>query len=182
MTIIAKPKICVFAGASMPSDPAIIDAAYDLGTQIGAQGFDLIYGGGRTGVMGAVSSAAQDAGAGIIAITLRQYAHKEQLPTAQVTVVETELERFHLFRAQSPVAKFVLPGGPGSLREALQGLETAVYEQGAPVVLVNVGDYLAGIKMYYEQALGIGLIAEPFRDCLRTWQPFSPIGAVLPTR
>ncbi len=174
-----KPKICVFAGATMPTDPAIVDAARQLGALIGQGGYDLMYGGGMTGVMGAVSQAAQQAGAGIVAITLRQYAHKPQLPGAQVTVVETELERYHLFRREEPCAKFVLPGGPGSLREALQGLETAVYEDGPPVILVQVGGYLDGIKLYYERALTAGLIATPRKDCLRVWMPGDALGTVL---
>jgi len=174
-----RPKICVFAGAATPSDPAIIAAARQLGAQVGEGGYDLIYGGGTEGVMGAVASAAQAAGARITAITLRQYAHKPQLAEADITVVETELERFYLFTQQSPVAKFVLPGGPGSLREALQGLETAVYEDGPPVILVKVGEYLKGIKMYFDQALGSGLIAPAYKDRLRVWPVGSPLELVI---
>lgn len=178
----ARPKVCVFAGSSTPSDPAILEAARKLGTQLGEAGYDLVYGGGMDGVMGAVAAAAQKAGAAIMAITLEKYAHEPQFTGIQVSSVKTEAERFNSFLQQSPVALFVLPGGPGSLREAIQGLENAVYENGPPVILVKVGQYLNGIKHYFNQAVLGGMVKPAHQDCLRTWLVGSPVENILKAR
>jgi hypothetical protein len=159
-----------------------LEAARKLGTQLGEAGYDLVYGGGMDGVMGAVAAAAQKAGAAIMAITLEKYAHEPQFTGIQVSSVKTEAERFNSFLQQSPVALFVLPGGPGSLREAIQGLENAVYENGPPVILVKVGQYLNGIKHYFNQAVLGGMVKPAHQDCLRTWLVGSPVENILKAR
>ena len=164
----------------MPSDASIIQAAETLGQEIGDCGFDLIYGGGTIGVMGAVAMAAHSAGACVEAVTLEKYRHEEQIADASLSAVETEAERFAKFTERENLsAFFVLPGGPGALREALQALEKAVYDNGPPVVLVEVSDYLYGIRHYFECALVAGLIKSTKADCLRTWRPGQTIRSVL---
>lgn len=167
-----RPKITVFAGSGTPQDSQILLAAETLGQRLGEAGYDLIYGGGTMGVMGAVAAAAQKAGAQVTAVTLQKYAQEPQLDKAEVFVVEDESARFKLLTTHgNPVAFFVLPGGPGSLREALQGLEMAVYENGPPVILVQVDDYLDGISHYFNRAVESGLIKKGKEHCLKLWSP-----------
>lgn len=175
-----RPVVCVFAGSSTPLDSAIIDAAQKLGTQLGEAGYDLVYGGGTNGVMGAVAQAAQKAGANIIAITLEKYASEPQVNSATIKTVMTEAERFGAFLSCAPVACFVLPGGPGSLREAVQALEETVYASGAPVVLVQVGQYLDGIKQYFDLAVAAGMIKASKKDGLKLWSTDNSLEEVLP--
>jgi len=155
----SRPAVALFAGSSTPKDPAVMAAAEALGTALGRQGFDLIYGAGTQGVMGTVAKAAAAAGSHVTAVVLEKYAHEEQIAGATLISAKTEQERFALFSSHvSPVAYLVMPGGPGSLREALQGLEKAVYENGAPVVLVEAGPYLDGIRQYFNHAVAAGMI------------------------
>jgi hypothetical protein len=174
-----RPKVCVFAGSSTPSDPAVLDAARKLGAQLGEAGYDLVYGGGIRGVMGAVAEAAQKAGANVTAITIEKYAAEPQLTGAKISSVLTEAERFSAFLLESPIALFVLPGGPGSLREAMQGLENAVYENGPPVIFVKTGQYLKGIKQYFNQAVLGGMVKTAHKECLKVWLAGSPLGNIL---
>ena len=174
-----RQQICIFAGSGTPSDPAIMAAAQKLGTQLGEGGYDLVYGGGTGGVMGAVAQAACAAGADVTAVTLEKYSHETQIDGAKVHTVVTEAERFKYFSASAPAAYFVLPGGPGSLREALQGLEEAVYGTGAPVILVKVGAYLDGIKQYFDLAVAAGMIKADKKDCLKIWSVDKGLDTVL---
>jgi predicted Rossmann-fold nucleotide-binding protein len=57
-----RPVIALFAGSSPPKDPAILAAAEALGTALGKQGFDLIYGAGTQGVMDAVAKGRRHSG------------------------------------------------------------------------------------------------------------------------
>lgn len=177
-----RPMISIFAGSSTPKDPAIMEAAALLGKKLGEAGFDLVYGAGTGGVMGAVAKAAQAAGAHVTAVVLHQYREEEQLPGATIVNVMTEQERFQILSThRSPVAYFALPGGPGSLRETLQQLEKGVYEGNrAPVVLVQVGQYLDGIKQYFDAAIAAGLIKPDKKDRLKLWPATGDLAEVVP--
>lgn len=177
---VKRPMICAFAGSATPTDSRIIASARDLGAALGAEGFDLVYGGGKNGVMGAVACAALAAGARVSIIVPKMYEDWEHPPGVPVTVVETEADRFTAMAVQSnPVALFALPGGPGALREVMQGLERAIYEDGPPVVLAKTGDYLDGIRHYFDHAVSAGLIKASKAHCLKDWQPGQPIRSVL---
>ncbi len=172
--------ICIFAGASTPSDPLIIENAIALGRMIAAEGYDLIYGGGMNGVMGACATAASEGGSRIHAVTLEKYSHEPQIEGANVQVVKNEAERFELLAISSRAdALFALPGGPGTLREVMQALESAVYDNGAPVILVKTPPYLDGIKNYFDSAVSAKLIKPEKALSLREWSPEQTIKSIL---
>ncbi len=160
--------VTLFAASKLPRGATIAAAAEELGQKLAIAGFDINYGGGTGGLMGKAAGAAADAGGRINAFVLERYADEEQIPGANIVRINTEQERFSLMSTyQKPVAMIVLPGGPGALREALQALEAAVYDQGPPVILIKVGSFLNGIKDFFEQAVGEGLVREEHKDKLK---------------
>lgn len=173
--------ICVFAGASSPQDNTIIDNARALGNSIGREGYDLVYGGGLNGVMGACAIAASAAGANVHVVNIDRYADEAQLLNASVKTVADELERFkQMALLASDGAMFVLPGGPGTIREAIMGLENIVYDDAtAPLVLVKTPPYLDGIKAYFDSAVAGGLIKDSKRNALREWSSGQTIQSVI---
>ena len=177
-----KPVVAIFAGSSTPEDPAILAAAVMVGKKLGEAGFDIVYGAGTGGVMGAVARAAQDAGAHVTAVVVHQYRDEEQLPGATLINVMTEQERFGILSTyRSPVAYFALPGGPGSIRETLQQLEKSVYEGvTAPVILVQVDDYMDGIKQYFDAALRGGMVKRDKKERLKLWPATGRLADVIP--
>ena len=54
-------RLCVFAGSSAGRQPEYRDAAEDLGRVLASRQIDLVYGGARVGLMGAMA----DAGTGL---------------------------------------------------------------------------------------------------------------------
>ena len=50
-------SLCVYCGSRDGLDPAHLAAAREVGRQIGQRGWRLVYGGGSTGLMGAVADA-----------------------------------------------------------------------------------------------------------------------------
>ena len=73
----SHPSICVFCGSRLGVDPRLEAAAILLGDTLGKQGIDLIYGGGRGGLMGAVADAALNAGGKVIGVIPEPLASKE---------------------------------------------------------------------------------------------------------
>ena len=50
-------SLCVYCGSRNGNDPAHVAAAHEVGRQIGLRGWQLVYGGGSTGLMGVVAEA-----------------------------------------------------------------------------------------------------------------------------
>ena len=63
-----KKNICVFCGASSGSSPDFITLAEKIGKMIGENNFNLIYGAGSTGLMGACAKSALQSGAKVFGI------------------------------------------------------------------------------------------------------------------
>ena len=55
-------NITVYLGASVGNDPAFLPAVQELGDWIGANGHALVYGGSKSGLMGALADSVLEAG------------------------------------------------------------------------------------------------------------------------
>ena len=66
------PKLlCVYCSSSDRLDPKYAAAAAELGRAMVARGWGLVYGGGKTGLMGAVARAVRRDGPTLIEVTIR---------------------------------------------------------------------------------------------------------------
>lgn len=174
-----RPLICVFAGSQMPSDPvereAAVAAAQALGEAIGREGYDILYGGGPNGLMGVVARAANKTGAHVNVITLERFSSDVEIEGADRVVAKNEFERFPWFLERKPLAFFVLPGGTGTMREALQALETIVYDGAPPVVFVRVGDFMKGIRDAFKNSVKTGFVDRKYKNSMQIWWPGRPL-------
>lgn len=111
-------SICVYCGSRPGHDAAYADLARQVGRWIGRNGGQLVYGGGKNGLMGQVADAALQAGArviGVIPQTLveREHAHPG---CTELHIVQTMHQRKHLM-AERASAFLALPGGIGTFEE-----------------------------------------------------------------
>ncbi|MBK7261839.1 MAG: TIGR00730 family Rossman fold protein [Rubrivivax sp.] len=135
--------LCVFCGSRSGTDPAHASAARDIGRGLAARGWQLVYGGGRVGLMGVVADAAKQGGArvtGVIPESLmrREVGHQgldELLVVPSMHVRKQQMAE----RADAFVA---LPGGLGTLEELF---EVWTWRQlgyhDRPIALLNTGGY-----------------------------------------
>ena len=88
-------SVCVYCGSKPGTDPAFTQAAIQVGTWIGQHGGQLVYGGGRNGLMGIVADATMAAGGRVIGVIPRALVEKEWAHTGctELHVVETMHER-----------------------------------------------------------------------------------------
>jgi uncharacterized protein (TIGR00730 family) len=75
-------SICVFCGSSLGNDVVYEQITQATGQIIAEQGLTLVYGGGRSGLMGVVANSALEAGGKVIgvipeALVDRELAHAE---------------------------------------------------------------------------------------------------------
>src|SRR5690349_23015992 len=113
--------ICVFCGSSAGDDPAFTAAAEALGRAVAASGRALIYGGSKSGLMGAVASAALAAGGRVTGVIPRGLVNKE-LAHQSLTELRVVAGMHDRKAAMADLAEaFVaLPGGLGTLEELFE--------------------------------------------------------------
>lgn len=115
--------VCVFCGSSDKGDTAHRDGARRLGEILAQAGIELVFGGGRVGLMGACADGALSAGgrvAGVIPQGLvdRELAHDG---VRDMTVTDGMHARKAAMFARSD-AFIILPGGYGTLDELFETL------------------------------------------------------------
>jgi uncharacterized protein (TIGR00730 family) len=155
-------RLCVFCGASMPAESAYREAAKLLGAAIGQAGIELVYGGGRVGMMGLVADAAIAAGAkviGVIPVGLhnREVAHAGL--SDLVVVPDMQERKREMFALSDAVA--VLPGGLGTLDEAFEAItlrQLGFFQK--PIVLVDIEAYWRPLQALVAQVIASGF-AQP---------------------
>lgn len=136
-------SLCVFCGSSFGHDEKWSAAARRLGVGLAKAGITLVYGGSRSGLMGAVAEAALDAGGRVEGVIPRFFLPNED-PFAEVselTVVEDMHTRKKLMFDKSD-AFCVLPGGLGTLDETFEILtwkQIALHDK--PVLMLNMDGY-----------------------------------------
>jgi uncharacterized protein (TIGR00730 family) len=136
-------SLCVYCGSRSGEDPAYAEAARAVGEQIGRIGAQLVYGGGRAGLMGIVADAALAAGARVVGVIPQALMSRElgHAGLNELHVVDTMHERKRLMAERSD-AFVALPGGIGTLEELF---EVWTWRQlgyhDKPLGLLNVGGY-----------------------------------------
>ena len=116
------PKLlCVYCSSSDRLDPKYAAAATELGREMVARGWGLVYGGGKTGLMGAVARAVKSRGGMVVGVIpefmkARELAYTE---ADEIVTVVTMRERKLLMETRAD-AFVTLPGGFGTLEEIME--------------------------------------------------------------
>ena len=117
-------SICVFCGSADGLDQTYYDAAFLMGELIAKKGIILVYGGGRTGLMGSVATGALAAGGEVIGIAPKGLESPQLIFTSGLTRLEI-VENIQLRKARMielADAFIGLPGGFGTLDEMFEVL------------------------------------------------------------
>lgn len=136
-------SVCLFCGSSNRVAPVFHDAARDLGRRIGEAEMELVYGGGKVGLMGIAANAALEAGAAVTGIIPRFLMELEVGHGAitELVVTESMHDRKRLMYERAD-AFVTLPGGLGTLDETVEVLTwSQLGLSDKPVLLVNVDGY-----------------------------------------
>ncbi len=136
-------RICVYCGSSDAVPETYLAAARGMGTAMAARDLTLIFGGGRTGLMGAVADTILQAGASAIGV-IPEHFNTPSLAHAGLTelrVVRSMHERKALM-AELADAFVALPGGYGTFEELFEILTWAqIGLHRRPIGVLNVEGY-----------------------------------------
>lgn len=153
-------SLCVYCGSRDGLDPAHLAAAREVGREIGQRGWRLVYGGGHTGLMGAVADAALAAGAEVIGIIPDRLIERElgHGGVTELQVVGSMHERKHKMAEQSD-AFIALPGGIGTMEEIFEiwTWRQLGYHRKS-LGLLNVGGYYDELLRFIERSQDSGFL------------------------
>jgi uncharacterized protein (TIGR00730 family) len=143
-------SVCVYCGSRTGTRPEFAQAARTVGTWIGQHGGQLVYGGGKAGLMGVVALATLQAGGQVVGVIPRALVEKEWAlhECSELHIVDTMHERKRMM-AERADAFIALPGGIGTFEELF---EVWTWRQlgyhDKPVGLLNVDGYYDGLLAF----------------------------------
>jgi uncharacterized protein (TIGR00730 family) len=161
-------RLCVYCGSSGAVEPRFREAARELGSRLVAAGIELVYGGGRVGLMGLLADAALTAGGTVIGIIPKRLLDAEvaHLGVSELVVVESMHDRKRVMADKSD-AFAVLPGGIGTLDELFETLSWKQLElHDKPILLIDIGDYWAPLRALLDHIVVSGFAREQTRGLL----------------
>lgn len=152
----------MFAGSGAGVREAYRAAATALGRELAARDIELVFGGGDTGLMGALSAAVTAAGGHAIGVIPEHLVAREagRHPVDDLRVVATMHERKALM-AELADGFAALPGGIGTAEELLETftwLQLGIHAK--PIGLLNVADYYAPLLGFLAGAVREGFLDE----------------------
>jgi uncharacterized protein (TIGR00730 family) len=136
-------RICVFCGSNNGANPVYLEAAGAVGAFLAASGIELVYGGGRVGLMGRVADACLENGGRVIGAIPHDLAVKEvaHQGLTELHVVDSMHERKALM-ADLADGFIALPGGFGTFEELCEIITWAQLGIHAkPCALLNVAGF-----------------------------------------
>ena len=147
-------RICVYCASSTKAHPEFRESAHETGRLLAQNGFEIIYGGGSVGSMGALADGALENGGRVTGIIPE---FMDKLEWRHNGLTELQIVSTLHQRKQQMIEKsdgiIVLPGGSGTLEEMLEALtwkRLSLYQN--QIVLLNTRGYFNAFQAMMKQA------------------------------
>jgi uncharacterized protein (TIGR00730 family) len=167
-------SIAVFCGSKSGNNPVYTEHAKELGKLLAKKNITLIYGGGSTGIMGAVADAMMENGGkviGIITKKLVDWEHQHSGITDLSIVDDMHIRKQRMYDLCD--AAVILPGGVGTLDEFFEMVtwnQLSIHDKN--IYIINSGNFFDALlkhiehmekqEFLYESALkNITILKEP---------------------
>ena len=155
-------SVCVYLGSRTGENPAFTQSAIDVGRWIGEHGGQLVYGGGRSGLMGTVAEATRSAGGRVVGVIPKALVDKELANTHcdELHIVANMHERKAMMAERSD-AFIALPGGIGTFEELFEiwtWRQLGYHDK--PVGILNVAGYYDGLLGFLDTSVKSGFMGE----------------------
>jgi uncharacterized protein (TIGR00730 family) len=158
-------RVAVYCGSAAGSDPAFADMARALAGEMVGRGIDLVYGGGRLGLMGVVADAVLAGGGkvyGVIpaALVEAEVAHPGCTELFQVAGMHERKAKM----SEYCDAFVALPGGIGTLDELFEAWTwNALGYHAKPFCLLDGAGFWSGLERFMDHVSASGFLSGPRR-------------------
>ena len=147
--------LCVYCSSSGSIAPEYSDAARELGAEMVARGWDLVYGGTTAGLMGVLADAVIEAGGkvtGVIPshIGERGIAHHN----LNELIVTADMRERKAIMDQRADAFLALPGGFGTMEEVFEVLTLKQLQiHTRPIVFLNTRQFYRPLRAFLDHLI-----------------------------
>ncbi len=161
-------RLAIYCGSATPADPTYIESAREIGRTLAERGIGVVYGGGRTGLMGAIADSALEAGGEVIgvipqALVDAEVAHRGLTELHVVDGMHTRKAKF----TDLADGFVTIPGGTGTMDELWEALSWAqLGYHSDPVGLLNTAGYYDHLIAFWEKMGEVGFLRPQHRDLL----------------
>ncbi len=162
-------RVCVYCGSSPGKESFYLDAAKKLGEVLAENDLELVYGGARVGLMGAVADSVLDNGGlvtGVIPEMLNNHVSHQNLSKLHVTGTMHERKTLMFDLSDAFIA---LPGGIGTLEELFEVMTWAQLGAHAkPCGVLNINGYYDKLFEFLSHTASQGFIMAEHLDILKS--------------
>lgn len=161
-------KIAVFCASSIGFEPIFEEQAYLLGQTLAQKGIELVYGGSKVGLMGAVANGVID-NKGKATGVLPRFLKERELQHGGLTeliLVDTMHERKAKMTELSD-GIIALPGSFGTLEELFEALtwsQLGLHQ--SPVAILNINGYYDELFAFIQKMTDKGFLKQAYKDAL----------------
>ena len=152
-------QITVYLGANEGNDPLLRKAVEELGAWIGSSGNALVYGGSKSGLMGAIADSVLRSGGEVTGVEPQFFIENEFQHEGLTRLIVTEdmSERKNKM-IELGDAFIAFPGGTGTLEEISEVMSKVSLKQlNAPCILYNLNGYYDSLKNLLNNMIKMGL-------------------------
>lgn len=164
----ALQHVCVYCGSSDRIAPAYLDAARRMGQALARHELTIVFGGGKTGMMGALADSALGAGGEVVGV-IPELFNKPQLAHLGITTMHV-VDSMHTRKARMASLGdgfIALPGGFGTFEELFEILTwSQVGLHTKPVAVLNTAGYFDRLIEAIEYARAEGFIYDEHRSMI----------------
>lgn len=148
-------NITVYLGATPGNDPALEPAVRALGTWIGKNGHNLVYGGSKCGLMGMLAESVLEAGGKVTGVEPKFFVDDGFVYDAITELIVTkDMSERKAKMIELGDAFIAFPGGTGTLEEIAEIMsKVALRHLDAPCILYDLNGYYTGLRMLLDRML-----------------------------
>ena len=155
-------NITVYLGASEGSDPRLGSAVRELGRWIGQNGHALVYGGSKSGLMGALAESVLAAGGHVTGVEPQFFVDAGFVyDDIDELIVTRDMSERKAKMIELGDAFIAFPGGTGTLEEIAEVMsKVSLRHLDAPCILYNLSGYYDGLKALLAHMIETGLSSQ----------------------
>lgn len=155
-------NITVYLGANEGNNQSLKRAVKELGTWIGKSGNALIYGGSKSGLMGALADSVLNAGGNVTGVEPQFFIENEfQHEGITKLIVTKDMSERKNKMIELGNAFIAFPGGTGTLEEITEIMSKVSLKQlNAPCIVYNLNGYYDSLKAMLKHMIDMGLSSE----------------------
>ena len=155
-------KITVYLGANKGNDRRLEEEARRLGSWIGRNGHDLVYGGSLNGLMGVLAKAVKESGGKVTGVEPQFFIDAGFLyEEIDELIVTDDMSQRKNKMIELGDAFIAFPGGTGTLEEISEVMaKVSLRHLHAPCILYDLNGYYEGLRMQLRKMIEAGLSSE----------------------